>query len=162
MGFAAALAPVFSIASTALSFLGQQGESSAVYAGQKAELEYQMKQEATEAANKRIAAQSEAEKIRKAADKQRKAARSAFAVAGVDVDKGTPNTINDDIFNAGEEDALTTIINGNLSARANEDNYAAYGTQKSGLRKGNKYGGASALLSIGSGVASNWKTITGE
>lgn len=94
------------------------GTYSAVQQGNqaKAQADYQAEQAQADANAAASQAQVEAEQIRKATLKQRAAARAAFADSGVNVDVGTAELIQSDIQQQGEQDALTTIINGRNAA----------------------------------------------
>jgi hypothetical protein len=113
MGTGVEIAAYAALASAAV------GTYSAIQQGnqQKAQADYQAAQAQADADAAASQAQVEAEQIRKAAMKQRAAARAALADSGVNVDVGTAELVQSDIQQQGEQDALTTILNGN-NARA--------------------------------------------
>lgn len=70
------------------------------------------------AAQSREAAKQEADRIRKAGDRQAGAARAAFAGSGIVVDQGSAVNINQDIYQGAESDALNTLLTGERQASA--------------------------------------------
>lgn len=69
-----------------------------------------LSQEATnKATEEKGAAAVRAERIRKIARSKAKEADAAFAAAGIDISSGAPLTVNQDILERGELDALTGI-----------------------------------------------------
>jgi len=122
---------------------------------------YQAAQANADAQAEREVAQVNADKIRKATKSQQSSARSALAASGVVADAGTPLTIQGDIINRGEGDALTELLTGvrkgqRLDAeasglRASGSNAKAQGYAgaagsllATGARLGSKYGGGTS------------------
>lgn len=153
MGTGVEIAAYAAVASAAV------GTYSAIQQGnqQKAQADYQAAQAQADADAAASQAQVEAEQIRKAAVKQRAAARAALADSGVNVDVGTAELIQSDVQQQGEQDALTTILNGNnarakLNSQADAFQLAGSNAQTAGYLRG-----ASSALSAFSRT-SGWKT----
>jgi hypothetical protein len=79
--------------------------------------EYQQAQAQADSQAEREAASVRADKIRKAGQAQRSAARSSLARSGVVADAGTALTIQDSIVSGSEEDALSEILSGGYRSR---------------------------------------------
>ena len=129
------------VGSTLLSAYGmyQQGQQG------KAMNNYQAALEDQRAAEERDAAKAEAEKIRNAKEIQRGAARAALAGSGVGVGDGTAVVIDQDIAQRYEEDAFTTLLNGNRRARS-------AGRQASMYRVAGKNAASEGLMGAGTTV----------
>lgn len=153
MGTGVEIAAYAAVASAAV------GTYSAIQQGnqQKAQADYQAAQAQADADAAASQAQVEAEQIRKAAVKQRAAARAALADSGVNVDVGTAELVQSDVQQQGEQDALTTILNGNnarakLNSQADAFQLAGSNAQTAGYLRG-----ASTALSSFS-ASRGWKT----
>ncbi len=153
MGTGVEIAAYAALASAAV------GTYSAIQQGnqQKAQADYQAAQAQADADAAASQAQVEAEQIRKAAMKQRAAARAALADSGVNVDVGTAELVQADVQQQGEQDALTTILNGN-NARAKLNSQAdAFTIAGSNAQTAGYVRGATTALSA-FGRPSGWKT----
>lgn len=134
---------------------------SAISQGQQAKAmgNYQAAQAAADADAARGYAELEAKSIRDAAKKQRSAAIAAQAGAGVSVDVGTAELINQEIDAGGEYDAQMAILTGGTRARQlNAQGEAARIGGSNAARAGFMNAGATAL-SAGYKVASGWKSV---
>ncbi len=141
------LAQGLSIAGTAMSAIGaiQEGRQAAATG------KYQAEQAAADADAQRAYAQIEAGKIRKERDRTVSAARASLAASGVGLDAGTAEMINQDIYARGEEDALTTVMNGNTQARKLNAQGQAYRLSGDNAR-------TSSALRAGSAFAKGWRS----
>lgn len=94
------------------------GTYSAIQQGEQADAmaDYQQRQAEADAAVQQSEAMVQARAIRKAADKQRAAARASLAGSGVTVGAGTAEQIDTTIQQNAEQDALTAIYQGNTQA----------------------------------------------
>ncbi|MEN2673379.1 hypothetical protein [Herbaspirillum huttiense] len=135
------------------------GTYSAIQQGNQAkdQANYQAAQAQADADAAAGQAEVEAAQIRKATLKQRAAARSALADSGVNVDVGSAELVQSDIQQQGEQDALTTILNGNnarakLNSQADAFQIAGSNAQTAGYLRG-----ASSALSA-FGRTNGWKT----
>lgn len=135
------------------------GTYSAVQQGNqaKAQADYQAEQAQADANAAASQAQVEAEQIRKATLKQRAAARAALADSGVNVDVGTAELIQSDIQQQGEQDALTTILNGKNSASKLNSQADAFQMAGSNAQTAGYLRGVSSALSAFSRT-NGWKT----
>ncbi|MCB2001689.1 MAG: hypothetical protein KDH93_19140 [Rhodoferax sp.] len=136
-----------SMAGSAISALGALSQGRQAAATGK----YQQEQAAADADAERAYAQIEAGKIREARSRTQSAARASVAASGVEVDVGTAELINQDIFASGEEDALTTVMNGATRARklnAQGEGYAISGRNAR----------TASALSAGSAFAKGWRS----
>lgn len=103
------------------------------------------------------AAKVEAERIRKAAKKQRSEAVAALAASGVDVNSSTALKIDEEISRGAEEDAFLTLTGGgDRAARLNAEASGARMAGKQAQTAGYLNAGSS-LLSSGSSIARGWK-----
>lgn len=143
---------MMSIASTAVSTLGalQQGQQQRAYA------DYQAAQANADAQAERDAAQIHADKIRKMAKTQAGEARAAIAGSGVDVGEGTPVLIDSQIYANAEEDAWTTIFNGNN--RGAQLDAQAQGFRISGRNAETASYWNAAGTALGGAASIGWKT----
>lgn len=148
-----------SIASYAALAAAAVGTYSAIQQGNqaKAQAEYQAAQADADAKAAAGQAEVEAAQIRKATLKQQASARAALADSGVNVDVGSAELIQSDIQQQGEQDALTTILNGRnsaskLNAQADAFQIAGNNAQTAGYLRG-----ASTALSA-FGKTNGWKT----
>lgn len=78
---------------------------------------YERDQAGADAVAAQAAGAVEAKRIREVARRQRGAARAALAGSGVNVDAGTAGDIQHEITLAGEQDAMTSILNGRNTGR---------------------------------------------
>lgn len=95
------------------------------------------------AAQSREAAKQEADRIRKAGDRQAGSARAAMAGAGIVVDQGSAVNINEDIYRGAESDAFNTLLTGERQA-------SAYNRQASMSRAAGDNAVTSSILSAAS------------
>lgn len=133
---------------------------SAIYQGQQQKEmgKYQAAQIQADADASQATARLEAEKIRKAGERQRSAATAAMAASGVKTDTGTAELINTEIMQNAEEDALTTIQSGGTRARQmNASAQAALIGGKNAQRAG-FMNAASTALGAGAKLAKGWRT----
>ena len=136
------------------------GTYSAISAGQRedAQKQYQADQAQADADAEAGKAQVEAQQIRKAAEKQRAAARAAYADSGVNVDVGSAELVQTDIEKQGEQDALTTILNGSTKKRQLDAQAQGLRIAGSNAVSASYINAGSSVLSAGSKIASGWKT----
>lgn len=108
MAFLATNAGAISAIGTGISAISmiQQGQQ------QQKMMEYQAAQAEADADAAQGQAMVQAEKIRRAMRSQQSQATAQMAASGVDVSQGTPEQINKEIYQRGEEDALTALITG--------------------------------------------------
>lgn len=137
------------------------GTYSAIQQGNqaKSQADYQAAQAQADANAAAGQAEVEAAQIRKATLKQQASARAALADSGVNVDVGSAELIQSDIQQQGEQDALTTILNGNnarakLNSQADAFQIAGSNAQTAGYLRG-----ASTALSAFSRT-NGWKMKT--
>jgi hypothetical protein len=100
--------------STGVSIVGQLQQGQAAKAAANA----QARADELQAAQQRDAAMQEADRIRKAGEKTKGAARAQMAANGIDVNSGTAITIEDDIGQGAESDAQMTLLTGNRRGAA--------------------------------------------
>lgn len=150
MGFAAILMGV----STAVSVLGsmKQGQQSQDYAN------YQADQARADGAATQGAAEVQADKIRKAMRMQQSQAVASLAGSGVDVNAGTSNTIINDIQNRGEQDALTTLLDGTNQNKRMQAQATGYEISGRNAKSNSELTAAGSALSGGYQIAKGWKT----
>lgn len=79
--------------------------------------EYEEDQARADADAAAAAGRVQAENIRRVTRRQQSSARAALAASGVNVDMGTAGDIQTEIGAAGEQDAMTSILGGNNTAR---------------------------------------------
>ncbi|VEI61591.1 hypothetical protein [Serratia rubidaea] len=118
---------------------------------------YQANQAQADAEAQRAAAKVEADKIRKAGRQQAAAANAALAASGVETGEGTALRITSGITGDAEEDAYTTIMNGNnqgarLNAQAQADRISGRNAATAGY-----INAGSSLLSAGGTAYNGWK-----
>lgn len=102
------------IASTALATTSTLASGYMQYENGK----YQKEQANADADAAEGAARVQADRIRSITKKQQSNARAALAGSGVNVDQGTAVNINEDIGQRGEQDALTTVLQGSYNANS--------------------------------------------
>lgn len=131
------------ILSTALS------AGSALYSGQQANEQgkFAEAQANADADAAKAAGRVEAGRIRAITDRQRASARAALAGAGVSVDMGTAADVQKDIVQAGEQDAMTAILNGKNSATRLQ-------AEGAGMRRQGQQAMVGSVLSAGGAIAS--------
>ncbi|OWY35300.1 hypothetical protein [Herbaspirillum aquaticum] len=134
------------------------GTYSAIQQGKQAkdQADYQAAQAQADANAAAGQAEVEAAQIRKATLKQRAAARAALADSGVNVDVGSAELVQSDIQQQGEQDALTTILNGRNSAAKLNSQADAFTIAGNNAQTAGYLRGASTALSA-FGRASGWK-----
>lgn len=125
---------------------------------QKEWADYQADQANADAKADRGASEVHAEKIRKMARMQAGEATAGLAAAGVDTGAGTAININKDITARGEEDALTTILNGVDKSRRMNTEAAALRVQGSQAQSAGYMNAASTALSAYGTYQSRYKT----
>lgn len=118
---------------------------------------YQTSQADADAEAATAAAKIEADKIRKAGRIQASQANAALAASGVETGQGTALRITSDIVGRAEEDAWTTILNGNhqaghLHAQARADRLSGQNALYGGFLRG-----SGSLLKSGAQVYTGWK-----
>lgn len=123
----------------------------AYYAGeqQKKAADANADQAEADAAAAAGAAEVEARKIREATRRQQGEAQAALASSGVQVGIGTAELIQQDIAQRGEEDALTTILNGRNRGRL-------MGREAEALRIGGRNARTAGYLNAGSSLISGY------
>lgn len=138
------------------------GTGVAVHQGQVAadQAVEQGKISAADAGYQQDAATAQADQIRRAAMRQRAAARAALSASGVSVDEGTPIKIDQEITRGGEYDALTAILGGDRAASTSTKEAAAYGKYASSTRSAGYAQGATTVLQSGAGMtkAGGWRS----
>lgn len=150
MGWSAALM----VGSTLLSAGGAYQSGKA----QQAQLDYQARQAEADAKAEREYGQVQAAKIRKAGAKQLSETRASYAASGVDVNVGTPQTVNRAIMQDIEEDALNTILDSNRQAAKLEAQAQGYRAGSTNVGTATTINTGATLLSGASRVYGNWKT----
>lgn len=114
---------------------------------------YEEEQAEADAAAARASAKVEAGRIRDIAKRQRSKARAALASSGVQVDVGTGADLQQDILQAGEQDAMTNILNGRtVSNRINAEGDMA-------ALRGRQALGGSVLAAGGDVAYGRWKRM---
>lgn len=153
MGFDFGIMEVLSVASTAMSVLGsvQQGRQQNDYA------QYQADQTRADAVAAQGAAEVQADKVRKAMRMQQSQARASLAASGVDVNSGTSNTINEDIANRGEQDALTALLDGTNQGKRLNSQATGYEISGKNAESAGYSKATGSLLSGGFQIAKGWK-----
>lgn len=142
------------IGSTLLSASGTQQAGRA----QQAQLNYQAQQAEADARAEREYGQVQAQKIRKAGARQLAETRASFASSGVDVNVGTPQTVNRAIMQDVEEDALNAILDSNRQADRLQAQAQGYRAGVTNVGNATRINTASTLLSGASQAYGNWRT----
>lgn len=119
--------------------------------------EYLSNQAQADARAEAGAAQVEAERIRKAAKKQRGEAIAALAASGVDVNSSTALKIDQDITRDSEEDAGLSILGGQYRGRVLNAEAQGYRSAASRARGAGYTGAATSLLQGGASAMRGWK-----
>jgi len=124
---------------------------------QKKMANYQAAQADADADAVRAAGRVEAARIRKAGRQQASQANAALAASGVEVGEGTALRITSDITGDAEQDAMTTIFNGNnagarYNAQAQADRISGSNAATAGY-----INAGSSLLAGGAKAFSGWK-----
>lgn len=104
-----------------------------------------------QAAAERDVAKAEAEKIRRVTRNTQGAARAALAGAGVDVSRGTPLTIDEDIARRGAEDEYMMLLTG--ERRARDLQFAG----RQARRAGNSALAQSVVGAVGNYAMARWR-----
>jgi hypothetical protein len=115
--------------------------------------EAQAKQAAIASAQERDVAEQEAARIRKAGDRQRGAARAQLAASGVAVNEGSSLTIEDEISQGAEMDAMNTLLTGKRRSDAQQ----ASGRQ---ALKAGRNAMISSVLGATSTALQGWKGVS--
>lgn len=123
--------------------------------------EYLSNQAQADARAEAGAAQVEAERIRKAAKKQRAEAVAALAASGVDVNSSTALRIDQDITRDSEEDAQLGILGGQYRGRVLGAEAQGYRSAASRARGAGYVGAGTSLLQGFSKAAPGWKRPAG-
>lgn len=136
--------------STGVSVVGQlqQGQAARQSANAEARAAENL------AAQNRDAAMQEAQRIRKAGDRTRGAARAQLAASGIDVNSGTAITIEDDIGTNSEMDAYNTLLTGERKSTSLQDSAAI------SRARGKNAVSSSVLGSVSTGLQ-GWKAVRG-
>lgn len=149
----------FEIAALAAAVVGT---GVAVHQGQVAadQAVEQGKISAADAGYQQDAATAQADQIRRAAMRQRAAARAALSASGVSVDEGTPIKIDQEITRGGEYDALTAILGGDRAASTGLKEAVSYGKYASKTKQAGAWQAASTVLASGASAAnsSGWRS----
>lgn len=137
---------MLSIASTAMSFIGQmsQGQQQQDWA------EYQAEQARADAQAAREEGQVRAEKVRKLGKRQQSEARAALAAAGVEVGAGSAVVIDQQIGRNAEADAQEELLSGVRRSQRLEQDAAASEIQGSNAM-------TRSMLAAGGSVATGWR-----
>jgi hypothetical protein len=133
----------------------------AIYSGaqQKSAAKAQANQVNADAEAAAGQAQVEAQRIRDATKKQQSASIAALAASGVDVGAGTAEQITTDIGQKGEQDALTTILNGRNGVSRAAANADALRISGSNAQTAGYLNATSSVLNGASVVGSKWAGI---
>jgi len=120
--------------------------------------EFQAQQAEADAKAEREAGQLRADKIRKAGKSQQSEARASYAASSIDVSRGSPEVIADEIEESAESDALNEILYGNRKgARLEQD--AAVSRKAGGMAQmAGRRAAFGSVLSSGSEISKGWKT----
>lgn len=140
-------------AMTALSAAGTQQSGKA----QQAQLDYQADQADADARAEREYGQVQAQKIRRAGQRQLSATRANFASSGVDVNSGTPQTVNRALMQDVEEDALNTILDSSRRAQKLEAQAQGYRAGSTNVGNATTINTGATLLSGANRVYGAWK-----
>ena len=145
-------AEIFMIASSGMQIV------SSISQGQRAkeQANYQAAQANADAQAEREVGQINADKIRKAAKSQQSSARSALAASGVVADAGTPLTIQGDIINRGEGDALTELLTGVRKGQRLDSEASGLRAAGSNAKAQGYAGAAGSLLATGGKLGSKY------
>lgn len=149
---------------TAVSLIYQGVQQSDAAGKEERELKYQENQRLADAQAERQGSLVRAGQIRKAGGYQLSSARASLAGAGVVVDSGTGQAVQDYIKQTNEQDALTEILNGEYRARRLEAGAAASSRQAGYVSDAGKAAATGSLIRVGGVVASGysqsggWKT----
>lgn len=143
------------VASVAGSLMAAKGQEEAGEARQEA-ANAQAYQFEIEADQTRDASKAQADKIRKAAAKQRAQSDAAFAASGVSVGVGTPVKINQSIDRDAESDAYNTMLSGERQGRSLDTQ--AHLARKTGVyaARAGKTAATGSLLAGASSAAGQW------
>lgn len=134
--------------SSAISIAGQLAQGRAQKSAGDAEASMIERQDAQQ----RDQAQQEAHRIRRSARKVSGAARAAMAASGIDVNRGTALTIEDEITHESEKDAFNVLLTG--KRRSDAADFAA----DQARARGSNAQTASVLGSVSTGLQ-GWKGI---
>lgn len=127
---------------------------------EQANLNYQAAQTAADAKAAQGEAEVEAARIRKQAQTQRNQATAAAAASGIDVTSPTAIKIDQHIQATGEEDAITTLLNGSDTGARMNNQAAVDRTGASLVMSNAKQQETATLLSSAAntmGTYSQWK-----
>lgn len=154
MGIETALIIGLAAAGTAVSVHGQQQQ-----AKQAEAVANQQEQTAREdAAYAASEAQVQARAIRKAAEKDRAAARAALAGSGVVVGEGTAEQIDTEIQADSEQDALLAIYDGSNRARGIGQAGSLAASRSRNAASAARTGALTTALQGGATIARGWNT----
>lgn len=151
MGWTAAMM----IGSTLLSAAGTQQAGKA----QQAQLDYQADQAQADAQAEREYGQVQASKIRKAGQQQISATRANFASSGVDVSQGTPQSVNRQLMQDIEEDALNTILDSNRRSKQLEAQAQGYRAGVQNVGTATRINTGATLLQGGARALGGWRGV---
>ena len=143
---------MFQIAASAMSAMSAMNKGSQ----QQDMANYQAAQANADAQAEREVGQVNADKIRKAAKSQQSSARSALAASGVVADAGTPLTIQGDIINRGEGDALTELLTGVRKGQRLDSEASGLRVAGSNAKAQGYAGAAGSLLATGGKLGSKY------
>lgn len=134
---------------TAMILSSALSAGSALYSGYQANEQgkFAEQQANADADAAKAAGRVEAGRIRAITDRQRASSRAALAGAGVSVDMGTATDVQRDIVQAGEQDAMTAILNGGNTA-------TRLRAEGAGMRRQGQQAMVGSVLSAGGAIAS--------
>lgn len=153
MGWAQA---VMMVGSTLLSAAGDVQSGKA----QSAQYEYQARQAEADAEAEREYGITQAQKIRKAGARQLAETRASYAASGVDVNVGTPQSVNRAITQDIEEDALNAILDGDYRSQKLKAQAQSYRAGASTASSASTINAGATLLGGGAkayGAYDNWR-----
>lgn len=151
MGWTAAMM----IGSTLLSAAGTQQAGKA----EQAQLDYQARQTEADAQSEREYGVVQASKIRKAGQRQLSETRANFSASGVDVNSGTPQTVNRALMQDIEEDALNSILDSNRRAQKLEAQAQGYRAGSSNVGTATTINTGATLLQGGARALGGWRGV---
>lgn len=123
--------------------------------------EYQADQAEADARAEAGMAKVEAERIRKAAKKQRSEAIAAMAASGMDVNSSTALKIDEQITRDSEEDAALVMFGADDRSRRLQAEAGGYRNMASNTRNSGYVAATSSLLRAGTNSGRGWKRPAG-
>ncbi len=151
-GFEWTLANSLAVASTAMQALGSISQGNQ----RQQQADYQAAQSAADAQAMREQATIDADRARKAGQRQRSQAIAQLAASGVEVGSGTALKIGQTIDTGAEQDAQTTLLTGRYRSENLDRNADLLRISGSNAQTAGYVGAGSSLLAGASKVGAGW------